>query len=564
MQPPDLPNDELERLAALYARGLLDTPAEERFDRLTRITQHALSVSTVLVTLVDSDRQWFKSRQGLEASETPRDISFCGHAILTQELFEVTDAREDPRFYDNTLVTGAPFIRFYAGMPLYTPAGHALGTLCLLDPTPRRLKDSERQLLVDLAASVEAEINQQATEQVRARAEQMKGEFVSMVSHELRTPLTSISGALGLLNSGVLGAFSAEANQMLEIAHSNSKRLTFLINDLLDMEKLSTGKMRFDLKPEPLAPLVYQAVEALMTYSREREVAIDIHEPLAGEAVTVDAQRLQQVLANLLSNALKFSHAGGRVVLSTEHKGEVVEVSVQDNGRGVPAAFQAHLFDRFAQAENIDTRTQPGTGLGLAISREIIERMGGEIGFHSVEGKGARFHFTLPVAPLTDTASPHTVSPHIVSPHTVSLPSPLSAASEPANAVKNDHWQILVVEDDLDLPHVLKAQLGENTTVEQANTLAEASVRVGLERFDVIVLDIGMPDGSGWTLVPEIRAYQPKARIVVLTAQEVSVAEEAEVDEVLLKTRASPEALLAAIGGPQGDKRQNPGGLLDA
>ncbi|MDR5900363.1 ATP-binding protein [Halomonas vilamensis] len=545
MQPPNFPEDELERLAALHAQGLLDTSAEERFDRLTRIAQQALGVSTVLVSLIDSDRQWFKSRQGLAASETPRNISFCGHAILGRALFEVPNALEDTRFHDNPLVTGAPFIRFYAGMPLYTPSGYALGTLCLLDPTPRELDNSERQLLTDLAACVEAEINQQAIDQVRERAEQMKGEFVSMVSHELRTPLTSISGALGLVTSGVLGTFSAEANQMLAIAHSNSKRLTFLINDLLDMEKLSAGKMRFDLKPEPLAPLVYQAVEALATYGREREVAITIQEPVANATVTADAQRLQQVLANLLSNALKFSHAGGCVVLSAEHKGDVVEISVQDEGEGVPAAFQSRLFEKFAQAENIDTRTQGGTGLGLAISREIVERMGGEIGFHSVEGKGARFYFTLPVNAGSDTVSSHSAQP-----------TTKATATKATTADKND-WQILVIEDDLDLPNVLKAQMGENATVEKASTLAEARALVGLERFDVIVLDIGMPDGSGWTLVPEIRAYQPKARIVVLTAQEVSMAEEIEVDEVLLKTRASPEALVAAIGRPLNNDRNN-------
>ncbi|MEQ6916375.1 ATP-binding protein [Halomonas aquatica] len=542
MQPPPLPEDELERLAALHARGILDTPPEERFDRLTRITQRALGVSTVLISLIDSDRQWFKSRQGLEACETPREISFCGHAILARDIFEVQDTWQDPRFQDNPLVTGEPFIRFYAGVPLFSASGFALGTLCLLDPHPGKLDTGERQQLVDLAACVESEINKQVLEQVRERAEKLKGEFVSMVSHELRTPLTSISGALGLLDSGILGSFSAEADQMLDIAYNNSKRLTFLINDLLDIEKLSSGKMHFDMQPQPLAPMIRQSVKALSTYGQEREITIDIPEPLAEVTVTVDAQRLQQVLANLLSNALKFSHPGGQIELGADYRDGRVEVSVQDHGRGISAEFQERMFEKFAQAEDVDTRTRGGTGLGLAISREMVERMNGEIGFHSIEGEGARFHFTLPASPLAAKAA-----------------TPTRVATTVDGARKRSAWQVLVIEDDLDLCRVLEAQIGKDVGLEHAGTLGEARTRVALEDFDVILLDIGLPDGSGWTLVPEIRTRLPEARIVVLTAQEVPEADRASVDEVLLKTRTSPEAMLAAMGVPQNDQLSKSG-----
>lgn len=155
MHTPRLPDNEHDRLAALLRLGVLDTPPAAELDRLTRLAQRVFRVKTALVTLVDARRQWFKSRAGLEVSETARDISFCGHAILQQQPLLVADARLDPRFADNPLVTAAPHIVFYAGQPIFSSAGHALGTLCLIDDQPRQLDDSERQTLQDLACMVE-------------------------------------------------------------------------------------------------------------------------------------------------------------------------------------------------------------------------------------------------------------------------------------------------------------------------------------------------------------------------------------------------------------------------
>lgn len=159
MQLPDKPSDELHRLATLRAYNILDTLPEERFDRLTRLARRLFNVPIALVSLVDMNRQWFKSCQGLEVHETPRDISFCGHAILGNEIMEVPDAQEDVRFHDNPLVTGEPNIRFYAGCPLVVTDGVKLGTLCLIDTVPRHLTEEDRQLLTDLACMAEQEIS---------------------------------------------------------------------------------------------------------------------------------------------------------------------------------------------------------------------------------------------------------------------------------------------------------------------------------------------------------------------------------------------------------------------
>lgn len=158
MKTPEIPPDEQARLNSLLSFNILDTPPEERFDRLTRIARRMFDVPIALVSLIDAKRQWFKSCIGLDAHETSRDISFCGHAILRDEVFIIPDARNDPRFADNPLVTGAPHIRFYAGCPLHAPDGHKLGTLCIIDQKPRNLHKEDLAALQDLAAMVESEL----------------------------------------------------------------------------------------------------------------------------------------------------------------------------------------------------------------------------------------------------------------------------------------------------------------------------------------------------------------------------------------------------------------------
>ncbi|HSG53096.1 MAG TPA: PAS domain-containing protein [Rheinheimera sp.] len=229
----------------------------------------------------------------------------------------------------------------------------------------------------------------------RIQLQQLKDEFISTVSHELRTPLTAIKGALGLVNSGKLGEVPEAVGNLLALAHSNSERLAQLINDLLDMEKLVAGKMPFNIQKLPLSAQLQQAVDNIKPYALQHHVSIHIHtaSPLF---VLADALRLQQVLANLLSNAIKFSAADSSVTLQTELAGDQVKVTVSDTGEGIPAAFQARVFERFAQADGSNLRKTSGTGLGLAICKELITQMHGEIGFVSELGVGTSFFFTVP------------------------------------------------------------------------------------------------------------------------------------------------------------------------
>lgn len=232
----------------------------------------------------------------------------------------------------------------------------------------------------------------------RKRLEQIKNDFVATVSHELRTPLTSITGALGMLRAGVGGTLPAQAVQMVTLAHQNGERLTELINDLLDIEKIAAGKIDFHYEILSLPEQLEQAVHAISHYAPTRQVRVSLAKGVPSVFLRADAHRLQQVLANLLSNAVKFSPIDGKVQLYAQIAGGYVRVIVEDEGAGIPDGFKDRVFQRFAQADSSARREKGGTGLGLAISRELIEHMGGRIGFESPPGKGTTFWFELPCA----------------------------------------------------------------------------------------------------------------------------------------------------------------------
>ncbi|WP_071871403.1 PAS domain S-box protein [Atopomonas hussainii] len=472
----------------------------------------------------------------------------------------------------------------------------------------------------------------------RKRIERMKNEFVSTVSHELRTPLTSIRGALGLINGGALGELPAKAGDMLRMALANSERLSLLINDLLDMDKIASGKMDFHLTPIQLHQLLAQSVAANQGYADSCQVRFVITQVDEGLWVNGDADRLMQVLANLLSNAAKFSPPNSCVELSVSCNGERLRVNVQDYGQGIAEAFQGRIFQKFSQADSSDTRKKGGTGLGLAISKAIIERHAGEIGFTSQPGQGSCFYFELPrmdaLSPIAGEPDADiifcTVDPNAAQALREQLssydyqvqwlsPEALCRSKRlPANSVlligaqaceqlnqadrkfvdarfadvpvllvgevsesQVEHWpstpvvlnwlqrpftdqrvqrllswitqrvdgrvQLLHVEDDADVARLISQLCEPFADVQVAASLAEARQRLSTQHFDVLVLDLGLPDGRGSDLLADIQALPAPPEILLFSAQQPQAGEQAQATEVLIKAATSNNRLLQVL-----------------
>jgi signal transduction histidine kinase/CheY-like chemotaxis protein len=316
----------------------------------------------------------------------------------------------------------------------------------------------------------------------RGRFDQLKSEFISTVSHELRTPLTAITGALGLLRGGACGDLGEAAQPMLEIAHKNSLRLGHLINDLLDMERLASDRLRLDLHVQALMPLVDKAIELAQGFARENQVEFRLSARADGAEVRVDAERLRQVMVHFLSNAAKFSPRGSQVELRVSCADGAARVEVIDHGCGIPEHFRGRIFQKFSQADSSDTRQKGGTGLGLAICKGLIERMNGLIGFESTPGVGTRFHFQLPLMRQAARAAPF---------GGLSLPgAPL----------------VLVVEDEPDIAQLIVLMLNRaGLGAEVAGTALEAVERLQEGGVAAMTLDLLLPDQSGLALMQHIR-----------------------------------------------------------
>ncbi|MET0984212.1 MAG: PAS domain S-box protein [Steroidobacteraceae bacterium] len=354
--------------------------------------------------------------------------------------------------------------------------------------------------------------------------ERVKSEFISIVSHELRTPLTSIRGSLGLVLGTHADAMPASAQRLLAIANNNCERLILLINDILDIDKIASGNMRFDMQERDLTDILHKAVQATEAYAQRFNVGLALDAPAHDVRLVVDEDRLLQVLTNLLSNAVKFSPPDDLVTLSTDSGERYVQLRVTDRGSGIPDEFRDRIFERFSQADSSTARRAGGTGLGLHISRQIVERMHGRIGFDSEAGRGTTFWIEFPRAAQSTTIAVESTVPDNPLPH------------------------ILHVENDCDLAEVLRTSLHGVAHPVLATTLAQARRLLSVRSFALVLLDVCLPDGSGLDLLGEIEAMGEQAPpVIVLCADTPSRDLQGRVAAVMIKTRMPERMVVEGI-----------------
>lgn len=318
----------------------------------------------------------------------------------------------------------------------------------------------------------------------RKRSEQMKNDFISTVSHELRTPLTSIRGSLGLVDAGAAGEIPPKVASLVKIAHSNSERLVRLINDILDIEKIESGRMPFDPRPMALRALVEQAIEASSNYLADRNVSIVVDDQAPGALAAVDPDRLHQVMLNLLSNAIKYSPKDGAVTVRLSRREGTVRISVIDQGPGIPLEFQSRIFGKFEQADASDSRQKGGTGLGLSIVKVIVDRLGGAVSYETGPETGTSFHVDLPEAP--------------------------ERRSRPRDAVAREGEpaarRVLVVEDERDIADIIALALSQDGLQSDiAPNIETAKEMLSRNRYVAMTLDISLAGKSGLTLYEYLR-----------------------------------------------------------
>jgi signal transduction histidine kinase/ActR/RegA family two-component response regulator len=537
---------ENERIEQLQALHILDTDGEAAYDELTRLVTLVLGTEIALVSLVDQERQWFKSRCGIDARQTSRDIAFCAHAIVEPDsLFVVENALDDVRFADNPLVTSGPEIRFYAGMPIKAPdTDLPVGTVCAISAQPKSLTDMQREQLTLIARQVERllvmrryQMQLISARELAERANRSKTRFLATISHDMRTPLHGLLGTVDLL---LEREHLADVAEQLEVARVCGMTLRTLVDETLDLSKLESGAVELradDFTPKHLIANVATVVRAVLRPGVRLEIegVDDLPMWLRG-----DASRCQQIVLNLANNAAKFTLAGN-VSIRSGYRNCIWSIEVADTGVGIPPEKLDQVFEPFWQSEEGRRIDNSGVGLGLSICKRLIDAMGGSIDVTSNMGEGSCFKVHLPLAKAT-----------------------ANAHATPGVATITPGLRVLLAEDDAFSRLIAAAHLKKlGCVVEAVADGAVALARLMAEPWDMAVLDFHMPSLSGPRIIEQYREQERGARhlpILVLTASnfadEQALCLRAGADRLMTKPFQRPElvaaiAALAASSAPE-------------
>lgn len=400
MKTPLIPINELERLKALEAYQILDTMPEREFDSITEIAAYICQTPISLVSLIDKDRQWFKSNHGLDASETPRDNAFCAHAINHPEApFIVEDSSKDDRFADNPLVTGDPHVRFYVGAPLVTSEGYAIGTLCVIDRVPRHLSEAQLKALSALADQVISQLELRKRlhelEELKFKLQEKNHEterFAHLISHDLKAPLRSLVSLSELIFEESEGKLNETAETGLMHLKSKAEHAYHLVQGILD-HSISGGQ---NVQSENI--LLAPFVDELIRFCSPPD---DVHviSDVQLDQANLDPTLLHQILQNLLSNAIKYNDKPEGIIYVRVYKDlQDAVIEVQDNGPGIPHHYKDRIFIMFQTLQAEDRFGVKGTGIGLNTVKKLVELMHGSIEVDTEIAEGTIFRIRLPLA----------------------------------------------------------------------------------------------------------------------------------------------------------------------
>ncbi|MDF2450065.1 MAG: histidine kinase response regulator hybrid protein [Bacteroidota bacterium] len=398
MVVPDKHEREKERLKSLESYSILDSLPEKDYDDLTTIAAEICGTPISLVTLVDENRQWFKSHHGVNITETPIEYAFCSHTISSSEkIFIVNDSREDERFHDNPLVTHSPHVIFYAGVPLINHEGLPLGTLCVIDHKPRNLNERQITSLKALASQVmnllELRKNKNDLEKALKIVQENNFElerFAYIAAHDLKSPLNNISALTGILRDSMGSEISDETQQIISHIESSSDKLKTLIDALLNYSK-ATQVVKHTKTDVDLTNLRNE-LSGLFKFKDNFNFRV-----LSSlSTITVNKIAIDQILLNLIANAIKYSDKDiVKIDLHITDQGDRYEFHFIDNGPGFTNEKLDKAFDIFETFNTVDKYGRSGNGIGLAIVKKTIESLGGTIYIDSEHKGGAKFVFTL-------------------------------------------------------------------------------------------------------------------------------------------------------------------------
>lgn len=409
-KPEPLPN-EAERLAELFRYDILDTLPENDFDEIVELASQLCGAEISLISIVDDRRQWFKARHGIDAQETPKDIAFCTHAIHGNEIFEVHNAIEDERFFDNPLVTDDPNIRFYAGQPICSASGHKFGTLCVIDRHPRELTEAQRHILSVLGRQVERQLElrlkiRELEKSLKVIDEQnkaitylnnLKDRTLSVLCHDLRSPLAGLEGILELFEINALNA--EEMIGLLQEVQPDIEQCSQQLNNVLhwvrtQMEDGEVECYSFSLQRVGQKSLAWIEKDA-------QRKGVNLNSQIEDDLLVFGNEELLQVVwRNLLSNAVKYTRQGDEITLfaykQADKQDEQVCLGVRDTGLGIKPENIEKILGSHLQLSTLGTAQEKGTGLGLLLCKTYLHKMNTELQANCQWAKGCEFFFFLP------------------------------------------------------------------------------------------------------------------------------------------------------------------------